>query len=38
MATLFEPVSLGDVQLRNRIVFAPVCTGMNINSVANRWL
>jgi len=27
MNTLFDPVSIGSLQLKNRIVFAPVCTG-----------
>jgi 2,4-dienoyl-CoA reductase-like NADH-dependent reductase (Old Yellow Enzyme family)/thioredoxin reductase len=33
MNTLFEPVSIGRLQLRNRIVFAPVCTGYEVDGM-----
>lgn len=37
MSFLFQPLTIGDVQLKNRIVMAPMCMYKAVNGLVNEW-
>ncbi|MEO6547082.1 MAG: oxidoreductase, partial [Ferruginibacter sp.] len=37
MALLFEPITIGNVTLKNRIVVSPMCEYSSVDGFANDW-